>query len=206
MKCAGVMKLSVTRCASTSRSHSARVPRRQDDRGRADEERRHRRSRPDRRGTRGPRAGTRRRAASPTARPDPAAPASPARRRTRRARRPSAGPSCPTCRRPVGRAFRRAPSATSFVKPIVDEGIDEVEIVDEHLGRRVLDDVRDFVRLQVRVDEHDRALQLRDRGPHLEERNGVREHDRDPVGGADAPAARPRAMRSRAGVEVDVWW
>ena len=29
----------------------------------------------------------------------------------------------------------------------------------------------DFVRLEVRVDEHDRALQLRDRGPDLEERD-----------------------------------
>ena len=87
---------------------------------------------------------------------------------------------------------------------VVDEGIDEVEIVDEHLGRRVLDDVRDLVRLQVGVHEHDRALQLRHRGPHLEEGDRIREHDRDAIAGPDAPRREAARDEIGPGVEVDV--
>ena len=179
-----------------------RVPPRQDHRGRADEQRRHHvAARP--RVVRRPGEQVHvLRAASPRARPDPAAPAC-ARDRVERAVHDPLRPA----RRSRRVEHRRGQHlARREIDRCVGAGLDqrvhEVEVVDEHLRLRVLDDVRDFVRLEVRVHEHDRALQLRDRGPDLEERDGVREHDRDPVG--DADPARGKPARDEIGTRVEV--
>ena len=90
----------------------ARVPARQDHRGRADEQRRHHvaaRTRVVRRT---------RQQVHVLGEPAPQRDltllrqSSPARRRTCRARRPSAGPSCPTCRRPGGASTSHGASST----------------------------------------------------------------------------------------------
>ena len=174
MKCAGVMKLSVTRCASTSRSHSRR-PMREDHRRRADEQRRHDVAARDRRGTRGPTAGTRLRGASPTVRPGPAAPCF-ARSSVERAVHDALGPAGRARRVEDGWCEHLARDERRVVRrPGFDERVDEIEVVDEHLGLRSRSTMyATSSGLRCVFTSTTERLQLRGGRPHLEERDRVR--------------------------------